>query len=343
MINEIFLLAFSVIIFIFGACLGVFLRQNKRIWTFIKSLFVATYTKLDDTRKSKWGKEFEVVAIPSKIDHKIQKAFFYKTRSQLPQPLIVSLHTWCGFYSQKDELANLCLHRDINYIHPDFRGANFSKDACCSELALSDIDESITYAINNAHVDSSRIIVIGGSGGGYATLSTFMKSKHTIWKFSAWASITDLIAWHHESKVLRNNYHNNIMACTESKQGILNETNAKLRSPIYWSTPIDKFSNSHLFIYAGIYDGIQGSVPITQSINFYNKLLLDLGVTEPSKYVSELEKLQLLEYRKPLGEYGKIADRNIFLIKEFKLIKLIVFEGGHELLSEFALNEVLSK
>ena len=66
-------------------------------------------------------------------------------------------------------------------------------------------------------------------------------------------------------------------------------------------------------------------------------------MTEPSKYVSELEKLQLLEYRKPLGEYGKIADRTIFLIKEFKLINLIVFEGGHELLSEFALNEVLSK
>ena len=53
------------------------------------------------------------------------------------------------------------------------------------------------------------------------------------------------------------------------------------------------------------------------------------------------EKLQLLEYRKPLGEYGKISDRNICLIKEFKNIKLIIFEGTHELLTEFAFNELI--
>jgi hypothetical protein len=83
-----------------------------------------SYIRFDDTRSTTWPPEVELVGIQSSADSQIQKAYFYKTRSARPQPLIISLHTWSGDYQQKDDLAPLCKQRDLNYIHPDFRGAN---------------------------------------------------------------------------------------------------------------------------------------------------------------------------------------------------------------------------
>lgn len=330
------------LILLIGIAGGIFIRQNNTAWSIISNQTVETRIKFDDTRETKWSKDFKTVDIISGTDNKIQKAYLYKTISVIPKPLIVSLHTWSGNYDQYDELAEICKQKDLNYIHPDFRGVNWTKDACCSVLALSDIDDAITYAIANSNVDMNKVFVIGVSGGGYATLSTFMKSKHNIRKFSAWASISDLIAWYNESKIRNSSYADNILNCTNSKNE-LNEEIAKQKSPLYWDTPVKKLSGSKLFIYAGIYDGIQGSVPITHSINFYNKLLTDLSVRDTSKYISIYEKLKLLEFRKPLGDFGNIAGRKICLKKEFDNIRLIIFEGNHEMLSEYALNELLEE
>ncbi len=296
--------------------------------------------KFDDTRDIVWTSDFQLVEIESSKDQAIQKAYFHKTKSKETQPLIVSLHTWSGDYSQRDELAAICNQKDLNYIHPDFRGANVISSACCSELALTDIDDAIGFAIQNGHVNLDEIYIIGVSGGGYATLATYMKSKYHIKKFSAWASISDLTAWYQESTIRGNKYAKNILDCTNS--GLeLKEENARKKSPLFMSGPIKSRENAELHIFAGIYDGIQGSVPITHSINFYNKLLTDLSVKDKSKYVSDSEKLQLLESRRPLTELGTIAGRKICLKKEYGSIKLTIFEGNHEMLTDFALNELL--
>lgn len=331
-----------ILILLIGIATGIFLSLNKTTWSFIIRPFMESSAKFDDTRQTEWSKDFEIVEIESSIDKNVQKSYFYKSKSKESEPLIVSLHTWSGYYNQHDDLAEICKQKDLNYIHPDFRGANLTINACCSELALKDIDDAITYAIKNSNVDTTKIYVIGVSGGGYATLSTFMKSKHNINKFSAWASITDLIAWYNESKIRNNKYAQNILDCTGSENG-LNFENAKQKSPLYWKTPANKLQSSKLFIYAGIYDGIQGSVPITHSINFYNKLLTDLEVPDSLNYVSITEKLNLLEKREPLGEFGNIAARKIYLKKDFENVSLIVFEGNHEMLTEFALNELLEE
>jgi predicted peptidase len=340
--NRLFKLTSYILILIIGVAFGIFLRQNKMTWSLINKPFGKTYVQFDDTRQSKWSKEFDIVEIKSSKDNSLQKSYFYNSKSNEPKPLIVSLHTWSGDYSQNDDLAKICKQKGLNYIHPNFRGANRTVDACCSELALTDIDDAIAYAIRNSNVDTTKIYVIGVSGGGYATLSTFMKSTHNIKKFSAWASITDLIAWYNESKIRNNNYAVNILDCTGSENG-LNIENAKQKSPLYWNTPTEKLQSSNLFIYAGIYDGIQGSVPITHSINFYNKLLSDMKVSDTLNYVSITEKLKLLEKRESLGEFGNIAGRKIYLKKVFENVRLIIFEGNHEMLTEFALNELLEE
>jgi predicted peptidase len=292
---------------------------------------------------TKWSDEFNIVEIKSPIDETLQSAYFYKTKSPDPQPLIVSLHTWSATYTQYDSINKFSFEKDYNYIHPNFRGVNNTKDACCSEMVISDIDASIDFAIENANVDTTRIYVIGMSGGGYATLAMFMKSKHKIKKFSSWVPLVDLIQWHEETKILKLKYAAEILACTQSKGDVLNEEIAKLKSPIFWKTPIDKLNYSTLEISTGIYDGMIGNgvIPITHSINFYNKLLRDLSVTDSSKYVSDTEKLALLEFRKPLGDFGQISGREVILRKETNNIKLTLFEGGHEILTKYAFEELI--
>ncbi len=331
------------LILITGFGTGIFIGKKETKRMSVKEEKTKLTSFREDSTEIKWPEMFRIIGIRSSNDTSMQKAYFYRAESSKQKPLIVSLHSWSGDYRQEDPLSELCRIEDLNYIHPDFRGLNRSIDACCSNLVISDIDDAITFALKNANVDTSRIFMIGPSGGGYATLAMFMKSKHPIRKFSAWVPISDLVAWYHESRIRGNKYAEDILKCTGSENEVLNEIKAKEKSPIYWVTPNFKIPGTELKIYAGIYDGIQGSVPITQSINFYNKLLTDLSVIEKDKFVSTEEKLALLEYRKPLGEYGKISGRDICLQKEYKGIKLTIFSGNHEILPEFALNELLEK
>lgn len=336
-------LVISIILLGAGIIAGMNINSNKKADEKSDEKTKQPVVRFDDTSEITWSEDFKLVEIKSSVDSTIQKAYFYTAKPTEARPLIVSLHTWSGDFSQKDDLAGMCKANDINYIHPDFRGSNNTKDACCSHLALNDIDDAITWATENSNVDKEKIYVIGVSGGGYATLSTFMKSKHSIKKFSAWAAITDLIAWYNESKIRGNRYADNILMCTGSENGVLNESVAKAKSPVFMDTPAEKLKTSNLMIYAGIYDGIQGSVPITHSINFYNKLLSDLLVNDKSFYVPDQEKLKLLEYRKPLGEFGSISDRTICLEKKFENIRLVIFEGNHEMLTEYAFNELINE
>ncbi|RZW38985.1 MAG: peptidase [Flavobacteriaceae bacterium] len=331
----------STLLLLLGTIIGLFLAYNRTTRSYLSKYLSSSVKKVEDSRHSKWDKNFKVVEIESTMDAKIQKAFFYRSRSSEPKPLIISLHTWSAYYTQNDPLAKLSKQNDINYIHPNFRGENITVEACNSTLALSDIDDAIDYAKTNANVDDSEIHIVGFSGGGYATIGAFMKSRHRIKTFSAWASITDLIQWFDESKVRGLKYANDILFCTDSKNGNLNMQIARSRSPIYWETPSQKLNYSQLNLYAGINDGLQGSVPITQSINFYNKVLKDLGETDSLNYVSDHETLKLLTLRKPIADLGSMADRSICLRKKSNNITLTIFDGGHEILPEYAFNELV--
>ena len=296
--------------------------------------------KIDKLKKSRWHERIEEVNIKSKIDNSIQKAFFYKSNSSIPGPLIISLHTWSENYKTYDSISNICMKKNITYLRPNYRGANNNPEACMSELALHDIDQAIAYGLKNANIDSSKIFIIGSSGGGYAALSTFMKSSIKISRFSVWCPITDLEAWYEFSLIKKNKYPDQILKCTKSKNGKLDLNSAKKRSPMHWPIPMNKIGDVSLNIYVGINDGINGSVPITQSINFYNKLLVEYG-GDKSNLVTDNEKLLLLEHRKALGNYGELNGRKICLIKKFEDIKLVIFKGNHEIMENYAVENLL--
>ncbi|MDF9798261.1 pimeloyl-ACP methyl ester carboxylesterase [Catalinimonas alkaloidigena] len=297
--------------------------------------------KWDDTSSKTWPDAFSTVEIPSTTDSTIQKARFYASQQQSPQPLIVSLHTWSGNYNQEDPLAKEILLRDWNYIHPDFRGPNTTPQACGSELVISDIEDAIRFAIEHTNVDRSEVHVIGVSGGGYATLLSFMKLNYPVKSFHAWASIADLEDWYWESKGRNLKYAKHLEQVTTNRHQF-DPAEARRRSPMHMDYDAELRTNAQLRIYTGIHDGYTGSVPVTHSINIYNKLLDEMyGETVyPDQSVSYQTIETLLTKRlMPVPDTSlALGSRKVHLLKETPRLSLMIFEGGHEMITPQALS-----
>ena len=277
-------------------------------------------------------------SIQSSLDGNVQVFYYGQSTASERQPLIVALHSWSSTAdSQKGFLADQAQAKNWNYILPNFRGVNDHPKACCSEFAMADIDEAIDWALKNLKVDPKYIYVVGHSGGGYATLAMYMKSRHQIRAFSAWCSISNLAAWYQESSERKNKYAAEIVKCTGAGE-VFDAEKAKERSPLFWKTPVKKRKKSTLQIYTGIHDGHTGSVPISHSINFYNKLLTDAREKDKSLYVSNEDAATMLKTQTfPTQNPPKtIENRAILYQKSSKKITLTIFEGRHEILKDAA-------
>ena len=298
----------------------------------------------DDEWRNNWQGDFLEISIPSTLDANLQKAMFFPASGDRPQPLIVSLHTWSGDYRQKDPLAPMIIEKSWNYIHPDFRGSNNHPEACGSEKVIPDIEDAIRYAMEHGNVDPDNIHIIGTSGGGYATLLMYMKTVLDIRSFSAWVPISDLVDWYWACDSRGLKYAGDILKSTGSMDSVLDIEEAKRRSPYFMDTPVTRRKSSTLNIYCGIHDGYSGSVPITQSINFYNKLVMDMKGDKLAMVARE-ESLYMLSQRtfKPAEEALHILPegRRIHYQKKFQSLNLTIFEGGHELLPGAAMEDLV--
>jgi lysophospholipase L1-like esterase/pimeloyl-ACP methyl ester carboxylesterase len=318
--------------FIFLAAVNLF-AQNDVAW--------------DKTSKSNWNAAFQNVDITSTADGKIQKAFLYASKSQKPKPLIVSLHTWSGDYTQEDPLAPEVLARDWNYIHPDFRGANKTPESMGSQLVIADIEDAIQFALKHTHADPEDVHIVGVSGGGLATLVAYMNLKYPVKSFSAWAPISDLEAWYWESIGRKQKYAGDIVSAL-SIDTVFNKNEALRRSPLMQKFPQELRKDARLLIYEGIHDGYTGSVPITHSINMYNRLLGEIKyhvssldeimkkANSDQDLVSESEIINLLTKRinpEP-DKKNALFGRSVYLFRNVENIQLTIFEGGHEQLPQ---------
>ena len=283
-------------------------------------------------------------SINSSLDGNSQVFYYYKSTDKKSEPLIVQLHSWS--YTANDletvGLDTIVTNKNYNYIFPNFRGVNNHPKACCSEFVIADIDEAIDWALKNMNVNKKRIYIIGYSGGGMATLAMYMKSRHNIRGFSAWSPISDLVAWYGESVDRKNKYAMEIIQCLGTNN-VFDTLEAQKRSPLFWETPIRKRKKSDLQIFAGIHDGhrFNAPVPISQSMNFYDKILSDFGEKDSSKYVSDKDiKLMVNTQSFPSSTIDKLGDRVIHNQKTSKKIMVTIYEGGHELLSKQALEYI---
>ena len=312
------------------------------------SLFAQTEPAWDNTSKRQWDPAFEKVEIPSTKDGEVQKAFMYKSTSKTSQPLIVSLHTWSGYYNQTDPLTKEILARDWNYIHPDFRGANRTPSSMGSPLALADIEDAIQYALKHTNANPEEVHIIGVSGGGFATLAAFMNIEYPVKSFSAWVPISDIEAWYWECVGRGSRYAEDILSVVSLDKKTFNKETAILRSPLRQDFPIEKRKNSRLYIYTGIHDGYKGSVPITHSLNMYNRLVGELkyGSSDMKEIMEKsLSDSDLISPEEMLGLLGKrmnpeyeknqmLYDRKVHLLRKYENIQLTVFEGRHEQISQ---------
>lgn len=310
---------------------------KKLLLIIVVNLFVDFTSYSQSTQRPTFLKKD---SIQSTLDKNTQVFYYDKSTASKPQPLVVELHSWSNTIdSQKDILVEQAHAKNWNYILPNFRGINNHIKACCSEFVIADIDEAIDWALKNMNVNPKKIYVVGNSGGGYATMAMYMKSRHKIRAFSAWSSISDLATWYEESVERKNKYAAEIIQCT-SPNGVFDDQKARERSPLFWETPLKKRKKSYLQIYAGIHDGYTGSVPISHSIKFYNKLLIDNEETDNARYVSAEDAATMLNTQSfPTKKNIKKIDNRIILYqKSSRKIKLTIFEGTHEILRNVALD-----
>lgn len=287
----------------------------------------------DNTIDKKWPEVFVKTEIKSAADASMQRAMFYKTTQTEPQPLIVSLHTWSSNYAQEDPLTKEVLLRDWNYIRPDFRGVNNNPNACGSDLVIPDIEDAIQYAILHGNVDKNQVHIIGVSGGGYATLLAFMKINYPVRSFSAWASISNLENWYWECRDRNLKYARELEQVTTGGYGF-DAMEARKRSPLFMSFQSEKRRGAFLKIYAGIHDGYTGSVPVSQSIDIFNKLLGDMYPLQSKEKICNSLKLSLVtkQFNPEADPNLLLGDRAIHLIRELPNLSFILFEGTHDML-----------
>jgi lysophospholipase L1-like esterase len=295
----------------------------------------------DDTRRLLRDPRMREVGIISSADSTVQPCFHYPSSAEIPKPLIVRLHSWSGDYTQHDPLAEEIINKDWNYIFPNFRGANNTPQACGSPLVVQDIDDAIRFAIDHGRVDPDNIHIVGSSGGGHATLLMYMRSACAIRTFSAWVPISDIEAWYHQSRGRNNKYAVHILLATGSEEGALDIDEMRSRSPYFMQTPVELRKDARLYLYAGIHDGYTGSVPISQSIKMYNKLVADMGGDPQTDGIDCSTTLDLVTMRTAIEPPDRqLGKREVLLYRDFGPVSIIIFEGTHEMLKDVVLNRL---
>ncbi len=256
-------------------------------------------------------------------------------------PLLVALHTWSGDYRQaggEAKYAEWCQQNGWIFIHPDFRGPNRSPDALGSDLMVSDIRAAVDWARSRAPVDESRIYAVGVSGGGHATQLLAGRTPEIWAGISSWCGISDIAAWHRETLAAgRANYAGDIEKALGGAPGSSPElaADARHRSPVTW---LKAAAGVPLDLNHGIDDGRSGSVPFVHSLEAWN------AVVPESERLAAAEVAAFYESRQPppgagtAPEDALYGDRPPIFRKTHGNTRITIFQGGHEIVHEAALN-----
>ena len=305
-----------------------------------------------------WPGEVETIYTISRIDSTKQPALYYNPdhfvdeKPEQARPLLVALHTWSGTYRQRWSLDywKLAKKHGMVFIHPHFRGANNKPEATGSKLAMSDILDAVSYARRNANVDSSRIYLVGSSGGGYMAL--LMAGKHPdIWTaVSAWVPITDLERWYYQSKVLKQRYAADIENSCGGVPGCSDSVDYQYfqRSPIHFLTDahVNLFahvSDLPIDINAGIRDGHDGAVPIDHSLYAFNAL------ADSSDRIPESDIRYMVDWARIPEGYPEppadslYEDHMPLLRRHSNNVRLTIFDGAHQGLPGAAVEWLLAQ
>jgi pimeloyl-ACP methyl ester carboxylesterase len=284
-----------------------------------------------------WPKEVQEVSIPSTADGSMQPALFWEAPGPQERPLLVALHSWSGDYRQTTGVAYVTrsMERRWHFLHPNFRGINRSGAATCSDLAVTDVLDAVEFARQHARVDSRRIYLVGVSGGGMAALQVVAKAPALWAGVSAWASISDLAAWHAETKARKLSYTRQIEASCGGPPGAGPAVDFQYwnRSPIHF---LAHAAGVPLDLNAGIRDGHDGSVPTSHTLGAFNVL------AQPSDRLSEsiiAELVRTAQVPETLCSRDRDATygaNTVLFRRESGSVRITLFDGGHEIVHDAA-------
>ncbi|MCB1090874.1 MAG: prolyl oligopeptidase family serine peptidase [Verrucomicrobiae bacterium] len=282
------------------------------------------------------------IRYPVAADASEQPALYWAPVDQSrPVPLLVALHTWSSDYRQaggESLYAKWCQQQGWAFIHPNFRGPNRTPEALGSDLMVADIVAAVDYAKSHAKIDETRIYAIGVSGGGHATQLLAGRTPEIWAGISSWCGIADIAAWHAETLAAgRGRYAKDIEGALGGSPDDSTEraADAKHRSPLTW---LANASGVPLDINAGVNDGRSGSVPFSHSLHAWNAVV----PAEARLPGSVIEAFY--DSRKAPEGMGESTDDVLYGKRPpvFRLTKdntrVTIFEGGHEIIHEAALN-----
>ena len=277
------------------------------------------------------------------IDNTMQKAKCFKAGGDAPRPLLTALHTWSYTFEQDcTAYAKFCLENNWNFIFPDFRGPNWTSDACGSDKVVEDIADAVAYMKTASLVDEDRVYLMGGSGGGHCSLLLAARHPELWTAVSAWCAISDIAAWHDECIRIERGYFEHIRQACGGDPSVDPSARAQAvkRSPL---TYLGNASRVVLDISTGIHDGHifggrNGSVPVSQTLHAFNVLAKkeDQISGEDIRFITENQEIPA-----HLGtpeEDPSFGQNTVLFRRQSNLARVTLFEGGHDCLPGPGLN-----
>jgi dipeptidyl aminopeptidase/acylaminoacyl peptidase len=271
------------------------------------------------------------IVVRNTIDGTAEPVWFLPNPAPEPAPLLVHLHSWSARLGEAS-LARECAKRGWAFLSPNFRGPNNRPEACGSRLAIQDVLDAVAHARSATRVDPRRIYLVGGSGGGHMALMMAQAAPELWAGVSAWVPIVDLAAWHAFSKQKGSSYYKMLEQSCGGAPGVAaTDSEYRARSPLFYlaraaGVPID--------IQAGIRDGHEGSVPVSNALRAFNALAEANG--HPAKSLSAAEfDFITAQARLPdnlaaekVEEPGR--KRAVLFRRTAGPVRITLFDGAHE-------------
>jgi len=289
-----------------------------------------------------WPEQVRKIAVESTADSTPQPALFWAPEAGgEPAPLLVALHTWSGGYTQgaSAPYARWCIEKGWVFIHPHFRGPNWTPQAAGSDLAVQDILDAVAYARKHARVDPRRVYLVGASGGGHAAVLMAGRAPEVWAAVSAWVPITDLKAWYAECRKAKRGYADHIVKACGGVPGesAKADRECEKRSPLTW---IGKAAGVALDINAGIRDGHAGSVPISHTLRAFNALARDEDRLSDAEIAHFVERAAVpasaAQPKEELADATYGSKPPLFR-RTSNAVRVTIFQGGHEIVFPAAL------
>lgn len=255
-----------------------------------------------------------------------------------PQAILIALHTWSFDYQANlKEWLDEAQRRHWLYLQPNFRGPNWTPEACGSELAMRDIIDALDWALKRFDPAIDRIYLAGGSGGGHMAMQTAAHYPQRFTAVTSWCGISDLASWHQlhsrdeNGQRVGTGYGEHIEKAIGGRPGTTAEIDRRLwrRSPIHH---LHRAAHLPMDLNHGVHDGHRGSVPPHHTIRAFNVIADHFR----SPGVSDVEIDQLwTQQRLADPQPQDVADdpaygRAIYLRRFAGTSRLTIFDGGHE-------------